>query len=855
LAGTVCTAPPTAGTASSSFASICGGGSVTISLNGNSIGAGQTYQWQSSPNNSTWGNISNTTTFFNTIITANIFYRCVVTCNGLSDTSTVASVALNPATLCYCVTGLGGGNCNGNLITTVEITGTSLNSVSADTCTFTTGNTLTVYPPSGSTTASLIQGIPYDLSVSLSASSIVSVWIDFNQDGTYSASEWTQVALTSTVGTPNTIQITVPFNSGLGLTGMRVRSRAVGNINGAPDACTNFGSGETEDYVITLVANVACSGAPNAGIANASISPVCPNISFSLSLSGSTLASGLSYQWQSSVNNTIWADITGATSFSYSTAQTTDTYYRCIVSCSSASDTSSFVFVPINSFFNCYCNSGANFTTLADIGNVTFGVLSNGVASPSLQNSSAVNTYTDFSNLPPLSYIQTLTYPISLTQISQTTFTASAGAVFIDYDHDGNFDPTTEEVLTGNTNAASFTISGNVTIPATALTGVTRMRVVLAQGTTPASPCGTYTWGETEDYLINILSPNSCAMPFIAGFAKSNTNLVCSSDNFTLSIDSLPPDTGFSFQWQRSLDSINWNSIPGATIQVYIGSQNFDSWYRCNVSCNGGTSVSSSTIKVINKPVTQCNYCNTTLSGNCSTNYYIDSLAIGGTTFNNAATGCAANAGFAYSKYPASGNTTASLARGNYYDLYVKTAGSCNISVWLDYDQSGTFDSTEWIQVSQATDSAVSARVALVIPAIGLCKLGTTGLRVRSRKAGNLNLGSDGCSPYGSGETEDYYVTLVDAISTGKELENDKNVKVYPNPSTGMLSIECKLGDTKTLQINIMSAGGRLIFAENNLNFKGTYKQTLDLTGFPKGIYFIQFISDKQVMNKKIVLN
>ena len=70
-----------------------------------------------------------------------------------------------------------------------------------------------------------------------------------------------------------------------------------------------------------------------------------------------------------------------------------------------------------------------------------------------------------------------------------------------------------------------------------------------------------------------------------------------------------------------------------------------------------------------------------------------------------------------------------------------------------------------------------------------------------------------------------------------------------------MLSIECKIEDAKSLQINIMSAGGRLIFTESNVNFKGVYKQNLDLSAFPKGIYFIQLISDKQVMNKKIVLN
>jgi hypothetical protein len=1111
LAGTVCTAPPVAGTALTSLSQVCSGTSVNISLSGNTIGSGQTYLWQSSPDNVNWTNTTITNSVFSTSVTSTIYYRCIVTCSAVSDTSSVVTVNLNSPSLCYCITGLGGGNCGGNLITVVEFTGTTLNSISADTCTFTTGNTLTTYPPSGNTTATLMQGLTYNLNVTLSASSIVSVWIDLNYNGQYEASEWTQVAVTSTALTPNTVAVTIPFTSGLGQTGMRIRSRAIGNTNGAINACTNFGSGETEDYVITIIPNIPCTGVPTAGTTSASVVSACPNVPFSLNLIGSTLSSGLTYQWQNSANGTVWVDIPGATAFSHSTSQTSDTYYRCILTCNALSDTSTSLLIITNSFFTCYCNSNAtdpadsdignvsigglnngnanppannpqsnstytNFTNLpapvllrginypisvsqinlaafiacnlkvyidynrdgiynqiteeafssqssntiggnvmsgnitipltaslgttgmrvvlvegtattvspcgtyfngetedyivdlqspmpcntppvagltvsststvcpnipfdlnligsanasgityqwqestngttwtnivgatsilhsytqvsssyyrcevtcsavssystpvfvvlnsffncyclstatntfrSDIGNVTFGLLNNGNALPSIQNLSAVNTYTDFTNLPPFSYIQTLSYPISVTQMNNTTFFACSGGIYIDYDHDGVFDPSTEAVLSGNTSASAFTLLDTITIPSTALTGITRMRVVLKDGINPpADPCGTYTWGETEDYLVNILAPNSCSIPFIAGFAKSNNSLVCSSDIFTLSLDSLPPDTGFTFQWQQSFDSLNWNSIPGAIVQVYNGTQSFNSWYRCNVTCNGGTTVSSSTVKILNKAVIQCNYCNTGISGNCSTNYYLDSLSIGGTTFNNAGTGCAANAGFAYSKYPASGNTTADLARGNYYDLYVTTAGSCNISVWIDYDQSGTFDATEWIQVSQATDSALVSKVPLVIPSVGNAKLGTTGMRVRSRKSGNLNFGVDACSAYGSGETEDYYVTLVDAISVGNELANDQNIKIYPNPTLGVVTIDYRSAETKSLKVSIMSASGQLIYSDSNNKFKGVFSTKLDLSNHSRGIYFVQFIEDTRVVVKKIILN
>ncbi|MFM8962437.1 MAG: GEVED domain-containing protein, partial [Sphingomonadales bacterium] len=48
--------------------------------------------------------------------------------------------------------------------------------------------------------------------------------------------------------------------------------------------------------------------------------------------------------------------------------------------------------------------------------------------------------------------------------------------------------------------------TGVVAVPPTATQGITRMRVVNVETTvtTGVNPCGTYTWGETEDYFVQI---------------------------------------------------------------------------------------------------------------------------------------------------------------------------------------------------------------------------------------------------------------------------------------------------------------------------------------------------------------
>src|SRR5207248_2356519 len=59
-------------------------------------GTGLTYQWQSSPDNATWSNVTGaTTTTYNATVTTAIYYRLVVTCTGSGLTAATSSVFLN----------------------------------------------------------------------------------------------------------------------------------------------------------------------------------------------------------------------------------------------------------------------------------------------------------------------------------------------------------------------------------------------------------------------------------------------------------------------------------------------------------------------------------------------------------------------------------------------------------------------------------------------------------------------------------------------------------------------------------------------------------------------------------------
>ena len=85
----------------------------------------------------------------------------------------------------------------------------------------------------------------------------------------------------------------------------------------------------------------ACSGTPAPGATVASATTFCNGQTVLLSLGTATTGTGVTYQWQSSVNaGTTWVNITNATAATYAAAPTVATSYKCIVTCSGNSGTS-----------------------------------------------------------------------------------------------------------------------------------------------------------------------------------------------------------------------------------------------------------------------------------------------------------------------------------------------------------------------------------------------------------------------------------------------------------------------------------------------------------------------------------
>lgn len=144
------------------------------------------------------------------------------------------------------------------------------------------------------------------------------------------------------------------------------------------------------------------------------------------------------------------------------------------------------------------CASNGNNTNDEYIGRVQLNTINNisGVGTTSTGYSNFTGISTDLT--------QSSNYTITVTPTWTGTIYNEGFAVWIDYNQNNDFtDP--GELVFSNAPSTNSTVSGNFTIPVTALTGNTRMRVSMKYDDIPTS-CEVFSYGEVEDYIVNIIS-------------------------------------------------------------------------------------------------------------------------------------------------------------------------------------------------------------------------------------------------------------------------------------------------------------------------------------------------------------
>ena len=158
------------------------------------------------------------------------------------------------------------------------------------------------------------------------------------------------------------------------------------------------------------------------------------------------------------------------------------------------------------------CTSAATSTADEDIGRVQVGDFINQSASTLATNSNpdAVNLYSNFGSLPGLrmQVEVPINYSVSVINFGTSLYSTTVN-VFVDLNQNGTFDLPRERVAKkALTNSSADRVAfGSMKLPIGTKGGKTVMRVIATETTTPGDTlpaCTTYTWGETEDYILSV---------------------------------------------------------------------------------------------------------------------------------------------------------------------------------------------------------------------------------------------------------------------------------------------------------------------------------------------------------------
>src|SRR5690606_10736419 len=86
------------------------------------------------------------------------------------------------------------------------------------------------------------------------------------------------------------------------------------------------------------------------------------------------------------------------------------------------------------------------------------------------------------------------------------------------------------------------------------------------------------------------------------------------------------------------------------------------------------------------------------------------------------------------------------------------------------------------------------------------------------------------------------------------ELGNENAISIYPNPTNGLLNVMIN-GITVNTTLTIVDVQGKVVYTKNNFTNTTSLVETIDLSGNDKGIYFINLITDKTTVVKKVILH
>lgn len=525
---------------------------------------------------------------------------------------------------------------------------------------------------------------------------------------------------------------------------------------------------------------------------------------------------------------TAWTTISYETSTASLEGLATETTYDVQVrsKCASGNSTySSTVSFTTTSQQISYCDSKGNSVADEYIGSFQLNTINN--------SSGGGTGYSDFSNIST-ELVSGQTYNFTITPTWTGTVYNEGYAIWIDYNNDGDFTDAGELVFSkAATNTSSIT--GSFTVPNIVSEGSSRLRVSMKYNASPTS-CEAFSYGEVEDYTINLStsSADTQAPSVPTAFAASNVtetsvNLTWSASTDNVGVDVYEILQGSSVIGSTANTSVQINSLIAGTSYTF-GVRARDLAGNTSESATLNVTTSSSSVT----------YCDS--KGNNSSYEWIDFVGL-----NNMSKTSGNDSGYAdnttlIANLPYGSNTVQISAgfSGQSYTEFWK--------IWIDYDKNGVFETNELV-VSGSSASADNLSSTFNVPST--VASGSTRMRVSMK----YNSEQTACESFAYGEVEDYTVNIGQVTTTytvftdAEKLGNTPasfGMQLYPNPVKGNV-VNVKTASKTKLNYRLYDLSGRELSQGKVIN------QSIPTHNLSSGVYLIKLNDGQKSFTKKLI--
>ncbi len=447
------------------------------------------------------------------------------------------------------------------------------------------------------------------------------------------------------------------------------------------------------------------------------------------------------------------------------------------------------------------------------------------VAFGDIDNHSGQTYYGDYTNLST-NVSAGNTYPITVE--NGDPFSGDDLTIWIDFNQDGDFEDAGEELV------CAYACSGqgtyDLTIPDDVLAGQTTMRI-RNQYYIGCQPCGISTYGEVEDYTVNITN-------WLSFEAQTGTVAPGNTEIVNVTFSSYDLEVG---QYSANI-SISTNDAENSLLEIPVILQvEGESELAVNpvaipqYGCTGG-------IRNIYSNVT---------GGTGSYTYDWTSNPEGYTSSNDNALIFGISETTTYIVEVDDGNNIITKQITVYVRNEMDIPETPTGSITIGNDNNNT------IYLTQGTEYATSYEWQLLPEEAGTI--------AGSSVAGIVNwnndfIGTAYISVRGVNEciTGDYSdeieIEVIDGTTLTKELNSEIAWNLYPNPNAGKFILEFNSEITNTININIYDMLGKIVYSDLGIKIWEYNSKLIDLGNSGSGVYFIHITGENINETKKIII-